>query len=961
MTRRRKRAGWIRLLRRLGIDVRPQEATLVGGLFVASFVLGVFQFSSKAVRQAGFIDSFGADRLPLVYLTVALVAYPLLRLYGSVADRWSQVAVISTTVSVICTGLLFFWWQMAGDAPGWVAAGFYVWVAIATALVLTQLWSLTNTFLDARQARRLFGFIGAGSLLGGVVGGQVASLTRDEPRHALLVAAAMLIALIWVVVRLDRLNDQGMTLTGAILRPGERLLRPRKEGKAQGLRVLKESPHLRLIAAILLITVVVAQVVDLQFSWVVENSRESLADRVAIFGHVFSLMGLAAFFFQILLTPRIHRSLGVGQAMRILPCFVAIGSVGVLAVAGFAPALLVVAVGALRVGDNGLRYSLDHVTRELLFVPVPAAQRVEAKGYVDVLIHRFGKALGAVLLLTVTVGWVTPIQATWFTLFLVGAWLSLTVRAKQHYVDALRRGLNDRNAFLESESSSDLDIDPNDVNTLEILVESLGSADEARVVGSLELLRNHGRSRLVPPLLLHHDHPDVRRMTLEIMVDAERRDAVPLIERCVGDDDPDVRAKAIGALARLSGQEGVELMQRRLDDSDPRVRSAAATCVMTQGDESQQARAEKVLVEMVSDADPATRVEAAKALGALPEPTLQQHVIGLLFDSEHRVARSMVVALRSRMARPGRTPIYVPILISLLRDRRLKHDTRDTLVAYGPSVLPALSHFLNDDNEQVWVRRAIPKTIAEFGGRGAAGVLYESLPHCEDSMQRAKIVEALCGLPVHECDRGRVTSALRDLVRRYFECVCALESLERDGPEGEAGAADALTMATRNRDARPPLVVELLREERQTHLRTLGMLLGLLVPDVEAEQLIMRAKGSAARRRRSQALEYLDNVLEGELRDDLLLAFDDLPQSQRVEDARQRFSIPAHDGESALGWLLDRAAGHEAERWLAAAAAYRVGERQVVALYPKVLALQHNEHSRLVRETAEYVASRMIA
>lgn len=952
MKTRRSQSGWTGLLQRLGIDVRPQEASVVGGLFLASFVLGIFQFSSKAVRQAGFIDSFGADRLPLVYLAVALVAYPLLRLYGSVADRWSQVAVISTTIGVICAGLLFFWWQMAGDAPSWVAAGFYVWVAIATALVLTQLWSLTNTFLDARQARRLFGFIGAGSLLGGVIGGQVASWTRDEPRHALLVAAAMLLTMIWVVVRLDRLNEMGMTLTGAVLRPGERLLRPRSDGNAQGLRILRESPHLRLIAAILLITVVVAQIVDLQFSWVVENARESMADRVAIFGHVFSLMGLAAFLFQILLTPRIHRSLGVGHAMRILPCFVAIGSVGMLAVAGFAPALLVLAVGLLRVGDNGLRYSLDHVTRELLFVPVPATQRVEAKGYVDVLVHRFGKALGAVLLLTVTFGVVTPIEATWFTLALVGLWLALSVRAKQHYVDALRRGLSDKDSLLENENAVDLDLDPNDVNTLEILVESLGSADEARVIGSLELLRSHGRSRLVPPLLLHHHHPEVRRATLEMMVEAERRDAVPLIERCVGDDDPDVRAVAIGALAQLLGQEGVELMQRRLDDSDPRVRSAAATCVLTQGNEEERARAERVLVEMVSDADAMTRVEAAKALGALPEPTLQQCVIGLLFDADHRVACSMVIALRSRVSKPGRTPIYVPILISLLRNRRLKHETRDTLVAYGPSVLPALAHFLNDENEQIWVRRAIPKTIALFGGRGASGVLYESLARCVDSMQRTKIVEALCALPPHDPDRGRLTQALRSLVRRYFECTCALESLEAEtgGPRIEEGRA-----------AKEPLVIELLREEKHAHLRNIGLLVDLLVPDVEADRLIRRAKDSLSRRLRSQALEYLDNVLEGELRDDLMLVFDELPEQRRVDEARRRFQIPARDNESALGWLLDRASGHEAERWLAAAAAYRVGEERVSSLYPKVLALQHSEHSRLVQETAQFVATRMIA
>ena len=31
---------------------------------------------------------------------------------------------------------------------------------------------------------------------------------------------------------------------------------------------------------------------------------------------------------------------------------------------------------ALKIGDNGLRYSLDHATRELLFVPVPSRERV---------------------------------------------------------------------------------------------------------------------------------------------------------------------------------------------------------------------------------------------------------------------------------------------------------------------------------------------------------------------------------------------------------------------------------------------------------------------------------------------------------------------------------------------------------------------------------------------------------
>ena len=47
-------------------------------------------------------------------------------------------------------------------------------------------------------------------------------------------------------------------------------------------------------------------------------------------------------------------------------------------------------------------------------------------------------------------------------------------------------------------------IDFTDASTLEVLVESLGSQDPRQVLHSLDLLASHGRSRLVPPLLLDY-------------------------------------------------------------------------------------------------------------------------------------------------------------------------------------------------------------------------------------------------------------------------------------------------------------------------------------------------------------------------------------------------------------------------------------------------------------------------
>ena len=75
----------------------------------------------------------------------------------------------------------------------------------------------------------------------------------------------------------------------------------------------------------------------------------------------------------------IQRGRGVGFALRVLPVTLGAGTVVLLIAGGFFPALLLAAGLVLKVGENGLRYSLDQATRELLFLPVPDSLRTKAK------------------------------------------------------------------------------------------------------------------------------------------------------------------------------------------------------------------------------------------------------------------------------------------------------------------------------------------------------------------------------------------------------------------------------------------------------------------------------------------------------------------------------------------------------------------------------------------------------
>ena len=939
----------LRALRRIGVDLRPREAGLASTLFGYSFLLGVFQFSGKAVRQATYVDSLGAENLPWVYLAVALVAYPVMRVYGYLAVRMSRQVVVSATVLLSAAAMVLFWWRMA--ELGWVTSvAFYLFMSIVTVLVLTQLWSYVNSALDVRQARRLFGFIGAGALLGGVLGGQ---LTRwaghTETRSALLFGAAALVLIAVLVTVMERRAGLSVSLSGRITEgmmaaAGGRA--PSDQREDGGLLAIARSPNLRLIAAVLFLSVVASQVVDLQFNWIVESHTTSLGERAALFGNLTSVMALSSFIFQIVFTGRIHRSLGVGFAMRVLPTFNLVLSLAVL-LPGAAP-LLIFLIPGLRIGESGLRYSLDHATRELLFVPVAPEQRVRAKGYIDVFVHRFAKGAGALLLLPVSFDLVTPIQTAWITVALCILWLTCTGQAKQRYVAALRAGL----AEGKRARSDEMMLDLGDVNTLEVLVESLGSPEPEQVLSAIDLLERNRRERLVTPLLLYHDDPHVRLRTLGALERAGRRDALALIEKRIADPDGEVRAAAVRVFATLSNVPIAAVMSERLRDPDPRVRAAAVACLAVHGDQESQGLAEAGLEQLMSDDDPLVRAEAATAISQVPGPRLQQRLVRLLYDSDTRVIRAAIGAVRHRAEHDGMNPLFGPILISLLRDRRLKHDAREALAVFGRGVIPSLSHFLREPNEQIWVRRALPKTLARFGGPEATDALLACLAEGSDPMLRRKVIEALVRCEGVSLEDPRVQRVV------FEECSLCARALLRLVALVPSTDYELRGCTWRWLHSSPPLLHRLLDERRLDHLRNALSLLALGVDRSGMERAAERLLG-AEPAQRMRAAEFLDNVLPETLRAPVMTLIDDLPRSERLALLEGLFSTRPGEAAATLHELLsDPEPGDESSSWIAAAAVERVCSERLSELYPRVAALAAESVDELVRETASWALAR---
>ena len=927
--------------------IRVGEGWIAWLFFVYFFVLACAQYAVKSVRQAAFIDSWGAEQLPWVYLALALVSFPVLVLYTRMAARYR----LHRTIIVFCVlhGLtLAAFYELFALPSRWVPVLFYVWSTVAFGVAVSQLWSYAGQVFNPRQARRLFAFVGAGGLLGGIPGGLLARTIsgRAGTYATLLISASLFLAVAAVVFLIERRRPSSVEASTT-----DSEARAIREIRG-GLRTVLGSRLLEMIALLMMVTMIASQMVDLQFNWAIESVTTGLDHRTAMFGGVFSAMALVGFLFQMVFTRRIHRGLGVGFSMRVLPVTVAASTVFLVLTVGIVPSLIVGAAWWLKLSEGGLRHSIDQATRELLFLPVPARLRRRGKAFIDIFVQRFAKGVAAVLLLPVALGYFGMTYVSLMTLVVVALWLVVAEVTRREYVRAFREGL-------KSGSIDEPDpVDLGDITTMSTLVEALGSSDAREVVHGVELLASHGEGRLVPPLLLHHDDAEVRRCAIEVLADEGRQDAVGLIERAIGDVDPTVRSTAIGALATLKKEDASSMMESRLRDRDPRLRAAAVAFLMDLGQTEVRDRAAEVLGEMLSDGDGAVRCEAAKALGQINEARGEGRLIQLFYDSDRQVVREAIRAARRRQEKGHCSPLSIPVLISLMGNRRFKHEAREAIVAHGEQAIDALVLFMYSPDEQIWVRRAIPKTIALIGGSTAVTALMDSLT-MPDAFLRSKAIESLASLrrknPELTVATEPVKRQIQEEAKRYLGhmvdlvAISSPHHLRLEGPHAQWGSEGQV----------PTLLQQFLARRMRQGVENLFGLLELLHPPEDiraASRSLLSGQGVLVAR----ALEYLDNTLTGGVRRNVFSVIEDLSIEDKVHRGAQLFSLYVQDHKTTMRRLLALDLERDPDALgLVVATLYGVSIDNVEDLLPEVETLGNAEIEPLVQETVGWVAAKM--
>ena len=864
------------------VEIRREETVTALLMFAYSFLAMTAYNIIQPLTRSKLISSLGAVNVPWVVLGSGLIIGMLMLGYTRIVSILPRRWALPLTQLGMAAAMLGFWVAFQTDSD-LVSVGFYVWGALLGILLISQFWTLANGIYDPRQAKRLFGFIGGGVMLGGMTGaGLTAAIVETVGANTLLLWSAFTLVLCALLVFMILGREQGATPAAAAAGDEERGV-----SLARAFSLLSGSRQIQLISVVIGFGALGAALIDQQLNMAAEVFKGAgQEDAIGAFlAQVRFYLSAAAFVIQVWITPRIHRYLGIGFALLILPTNLAItAALIIIFKVLWAPAVA-------SVMDRSFRYTVDKTTREVLFLPLPSELRQEVKPFVDVTVDRLSKAFGAIMILVLIQPWGLALawyQLSFVSLGLAAVWYFMAFRAKREYLASFRRSIAEGVV-----KADDVRLTGSELSTVETLVQELAHPNAARVVYAIDVLESLDKRNLVTPLLLYHESAAVRARALYALGSVRSDIAmqwIPQIRRTLSDPDARVRAAAISALASIGKEDAATLARPLLSDPDPRIRTTAAVALAGSARPADVDAAEAILLDLSSDSGEAsrkTRRDVAGAISHIADPRFRRLLIPLLYDPAPEVADE---AMESVRAAGTDDFVFVPTLVALLRNRVLKGRARAVLVSYGEPVIDALAHFMRDPEENIWVRRHIPGTIAQIPSQKAVDVLIAALEET-DGFLRYKVVAALERLrrehPALRFKREPVEALVSTEAMRYFNYLSLYDNV-----------------FTRGKLAVDSLLADAVEQKLARAKDRVYRLLALIYPwkDIAAAEWTIQ---HGDQRNRASASEYLDNLLSGPLRKRIMPMLEDLPMDEKVRRGNVLLKTRPRDVEETLLQLIN--------------------------------------------------------
>ena len=806
------------------VKIKPSELKISILLFFYLFLVIAAYNVVKPIRNASLLEELGYELLPLVYLLTAVIIGFVVALHSRIQVKFSRYTLI--TVSILFFLISCFVFRIFSGF-GWkgLPVIFWVWANIFIIVLNTQFWITVNDILNPREFKRLSGFFISGGILGGFMGGVLAGLLAKEnvDYNLLFLSAGLLTLCALFVYLIFRWQKREHPVEAKAKKSeedkGETTSKP---GFRDSFNTVKKNKYLRLIAAIVVLTLVVSTLIDFQWNTVVKETIEG--DLTSFFGYFNAGLMVFAFLLSILMTSNLFKRYGVRISLLLYPLVLMLCFSGIGIFASLIAAIII------KGSDKSLAYTINRSARELLFIPVSPELKYKAIVFIDMFVDRFSKGIGAVLLLVILSFGIKDYKelvriVSLVSVVLIFGWIVLTLRASREYVNSVKQKLSRKWERADQVVEEEIDLD-----YTKLIFDTLESKDRSPDLYAMYLfdLMKHGKLT-----------PEIK----QLLSDKPEKTAPPSFEAFFETDST--------ALIRMSDEYNNEnVLNKEIKD------------IMSLDiyEDVMMKYIEKILSEKRNDAE-TDKMEVAKGIGFLSADSPMVNKLEEFLMDDSLEVRKLAIESMSKI----RKREHVPALIQSLGDSWTQSDATTALEKYGAKITGILADYLGDPEEKVELRKAVAPILAHIGNQEAADFILSEMAKDKGEID-SELIDALdrirSGAPEIEFSFETIKKKIRQEIMSYYELFVRFVDAESKGKEAEISG--------------------IMSHELKVSMMNIFKLLGLIYPHediVKAFQNIQTGtKDSVA-----YAVELLDNTLEKEIREAILPIVEDLSQEDRVK------------------------------------------------------------------------------
>lgn len=384
------------------VDCRAGERIFSGAMSVCFFLVISTFWILKPLKKTAFIGQFDEAGVNLLTWHVSaseaelvakilnmVVAFAAVIVFTWLARRYQRQRLVHVFSGFFIACFIAYTFVLGQPSDGTVWT-FYLFGDLFSTLMVATFFAFLNDSVTPDAAKRLYGVVGMGGVVGGVVGSTFVSVWVDAVTPA---------AWLWICVG----ATLGIMLAAEVAaRFAPRLdavpvaAAPPAGGAAlEGARVVFRSKYLLSIVAIVGLYELASTITDFMFTTTITHYLSG-PDIGRQFSRVFALTNWVSMLVQFFLTSFVMTRLGMATALMVLPVALLTGSAAFLVV----PVLWTGSL--LNTADNGFSYSINQSAKEALYVPVARDEKYQAKAFIDMFVQRAAKAVAVLVSLGVS-------------------------------------------------------------------------------------------------------------------------------------------------------------------------------------------------------------------------------------------------------------------------------------------------------------------------------------------------------------------------------------------------------------------------------------------------------------------------------------------------------------------------------------------------------------------------------